>query len=369
MTTLPIGRYRFFQKIQPLFLLSKIASNTNTGCWQVYSPSSSWLIYMEKGKLVYMSYSEQMFDILHRNLQRLSEQVPNLRNAIDRHFQSLLETQKNNQFVETPEYRAICWLVNENHMTSAEAGMLIEQMALDVLEPLLSIEDGSYEFIPENNLGDLPRFCRLDLRVLFEECQDRQRQRKAKPASAQQQCIQFIKAKARKYQAKIEKKFVKQDSHEVINDSTQFFKPSISDPETETDNTKQETFQPITEQKLYKVVCIDDSPVVVNAITNFLDRQIFTVTGISDPLKALMQIIRIKPDIILLDIEMPNLDGYEICSLLRKHSYFQNTPIIMITGRTGLIDKAKAKMVKSTGYLTKPFSQVDLLKIIFQNIK
>jgi two-component system, chemotaxis family, response regulator PixG len=193
--------------------------------------------------------------------------------------------------------------------------------------------------------------------------------RNAKPASAQQQCIQYIKAKARKYQAKIEKKFAKQESQEVVYDSTQFLKHSISDRETETDNTNQEIFQTTTEQKLYKVVCIDDSPVVVNAIKNFLDQQIFTVTGISDPLKALMQIIRIKPDIILLDIEMPNLDGYEICSLLRKHSYFQNTPIIMITGRTGFIDKAKAKMVKSTGYLTKPFSQVELLKIIFQNIK
>jgi two-component system, chemotaxis family, response regulator PixG len=324
---------------------------------------------MEKGKLVYISYSEQMFDILHKNLQRLSEQIPNLRNAIDKNFQSLLENQRNNESMETPEYGVICWLVNENYLTSVEAGMLIEQMALDVLEPLLSIEDGSYELIAESELGDLPRFCHLDLRVLFEECQERQRQRNAKPASAQQQCIQYIKAKARKYQAKIEKKFAKQESQEVVYDSTQFLKHSISDRETETDNTNQEIFQTTTEQKLYKVVCIDDSPVVVNAIKNFLDQQIFTVTGISDPLKALMQIIRIKPDIILLDIEMPNLDGYEICSLLRKHSYFQNTPIIMITGRTGFIDKAKAKMVKSTGYLTKPFSQVELLKIIFQNIK
>ncbi|KYC36671.1 two-component system response regulator [Scytonema hofmannii PCC 7110] len=369
MTTLPIGRYRFFQKIQPLFLLSKMASNHNTGCWQVYSPSASWLIYMEKGELVYISYSEQMFDILHRNLQRLSEQVPNLRNAIDKHFQSLLETHNNDESIESPEYRLICWLVNQNHITSAEAGMLIEQLALDVLEPLLKIEDGSYEFVPEVCLDDLPRFCHLDLRVLFEECQDRQQQRNAKPASAQQQCIQFIKAKARKYQAKIEQKFIRQERHEVINDSSQFLIPSISDPEIETNNTRQETFQTSTEQRLYKVVCIDDSPVVVNAVKNFLDQQIFTVTGISDPLKALMQIIRIKPDIILLDIEMPNLDGYEICSLLRKHSYFQNTPVIMVTGRTGFIDKAKAKMVKSTGYLTKPFSQVDLLKIIFQNIK
>jgi chemotaxis family two-component system response regulator PixG len=48
-----------------------------------------------------------------------------------------------------------------------------------------------------------------------------------------------------------------------------------------------------------------------------------------------MQVVRIKPDLILLDVEMPNLDGYELCSLLRKHSLFKNTPIIMVTGNTG----------------------------------
>ncbi len=95
----------------------------------------------------------------------------------------------------------------------------------------------------------------------------------------------------------------------------------------------------------------------------------FSVVGINDPLKALMQIIRLKPDLILLDIEMPNLDGYELCSLVRKHSHFKDTPIIMITGRTGFIDKARAKLVRASGYLSKPFTQADLLKEVFQHIK
>jgi CheY-like chemotaxis protein len=66
---------------------------------------------------------------------------------------------------------------------------------------------------------------------------------------------------------------------------------------------------------------------------------------------------------------MPNLDGYELCSLVRKHSQFKNTPVIMITGRTGFIDKAKAKIVRASGYLSKPFTQADLLKEIFQHIQ
>lgn len=120
--------------------------------------------------------------------------------------------------------------------------------------------------------------------------------------------------------------------------------------------------------KTYTVVCIDDSRAVVNAIKMYLDDKIFSVIGINDPLKALMQIVRLKPDIILLDISMPTLDGYELCSLLRKHSSLKETPVIMVTGRKGIINRVKAKMVKASDYLTKPFQKKDLLKVIFKYI-
>jgi CheY-like chemotaxis protein len=81
-----------------------------------------------------------------------------------------------------------------------------------------------------------------------------------------------------------------------------------------------------------------------------------------------MEILRVQPDIILLNVEMPNLNGYEICSLLRKHTHYQDTPIILMTERMGLRDRVKAKFVKANGYLEKPFSQGDLLKIIFEHI-
>ncbi|NJR19121.1 MAG: response regulator [Calothrix sp. CSU_2_0] len=136
----------------------------------------------------------------------------------------------------------------------------------------------------------------------------------------------------------------------------------------DSDNNRHQARQS-NDKQIYKVMCIDDSPTIINAIKHFLDDSFFYVVGIHDPLKALMQTIRIKPDLILLDIGMPNLDGYELCSLLRKHSYFRNTPVIMVTARTSLIDRAKAKMVRSSGYLTKPFTQADLLKIIFHHLE
>ncbi len=118
----------------------------------------------------------------------------------------------------------------------------------------------------------------------------------------------------------------------------------------------------------YKIVCVDDSPTILKEISYFLDDESFSVFTINDSVKALMQIVRLKPDLILLDVNMPGIDGYELCRLLRNHSFFKKTPIIMVTGNTGIIDRVKAKFVGSSGYLTKPFTQSDLLKMVFRHL-
>ncbi|MEO0967933.1 MAG: response regulator, partial [Cyanobacteria bacterium J06639_18] len=137
---------------------------------------------------------------------------------------------------------------------------------------------------------------------------------------------------------------------------------------SEEQNINDSNHPKLLKKNLYTIACIDDSVTVLNSIKHFLDKNTFSVITINDPVKALMLILRSKPDLILLDVEMPNLDGYELCSLLRKHSSFKELPIVMVTGRTGFIDRAKAKMVRASGYLTKPFTQSDLLKAIFKHI-
>jgi len=118
----------------------------------------------------------------------------------------------------------------------------------------------------------------------------------------------------------------------------------------------------------YKIVCVDDSPTMLKELNYFLDDESFSVFTIGDSVKALMQIVRIKPDLILLDVNMAGIDGYELCKLLRNHSLFKNTPVIMVTGNTGIIDRVKARLVGASGYLTKPFTQSDLLKLVFRHL-
>jgi two-component system, chemotaxis family, response regulator PixG len=115
-----------------------------------------------------------------------------------------------------------------------------------------------------------------------------------------------------------------------------------------------------------KIVCIDDSPTILKEINRFLEEHDLLVHAVSDSSKALMEIMRIKPDIILLDVGMPAIDGYQICRLLRNHSLFKATPIVMVTGNTGLLDRGKARLAGATDYLTKPFTQAELVKMVFR---
>ena len=151
----------------------------------------------------------------------------------------------------------------------------------------------------------------------------------------------------------------------VFADKTVKTKPDINTSQgSEIDLSELTTKS--TKTKQLKIVCIDDSPTILNEISRFLERDEFAVFPITEPLKALMKIIRIKPDLILLDVGMPNIDGYKLCSLIRKYSAFKDTPIVMVTGNKGLIDRAKARMAGATDYMTKPFTQSDLLDMVFR---
>ncbi|NMG18587.1 response regulator [Brasilonema bromeliae] len=132
-------------------------------------------------------------------------------------------------------------------------------------------------------------------------------------------------------------------------------------------NLKHEagTSDTVTPRKVYKIISVDDSPTILKEISRFLEDENFSVVTINDPLKAVMSIIRYKPDLILLDLNMDGMDGYELCRIVRNNSMFKKTPIIMVTGNKGLVDRVKARLVGASGYLTKPFTRADLLKIVF----
>ncbi|NJR60176.1 MAG: response regulator [Cyanobacteria bacterium CRU_2_1] len=143
---------------------------------------------------------------------------------------------------------------------------------------------------------------------------------------------------------------------------------TVNADSSQTSSSRLGEFSPSPNRNSYTIACIDDSPVVLKTINSFLDDKTFRTILISDPVRALMQVIRSKPNLVLLDVTMPNLDGYELCSLLRRHPNFRNMPVVMITSHAGLIDRARAKLAGATGYLVKPFTQSDLVKLVFRHL-
>ena len=113
-----------------------------------------------------------------------------------------------------------------------------------------------------------------------------------------------------------------------------------------------------------KVMIIDDSKVIRRSAESMLAKEGFTVFTAEDGFDALSKIAENEPEIIFVDIMMPRLDGYQTCALIKNNSRFKGTPVVMLSSKEGLFDKAKGRVVGSDSYLTKPFSREDLVNAI-----
>ena len=443
-----------FTKLSPLGLLRQLSNCSESTCLEAFSNSVSWSIYLEHGKITYASDSVEPFDRLERHLRRLSRQIPQLKSETRVQLRLMFERDshgKLKQLYDTlanqpSDYQAICWLVSEKYLNSAQAGLLIQELVKEVIESFLLIKQGTYELTDTY----LSKICNLDLDKVIECCEERLKnwhslapqisspfQRpylcvstRIKPerlAELQPNLTHWMKGFSLRHLAVILNqdelklaqtlhpyilhgalllhepdppfdKFPKTCEELSVDSNIAELAESIAPSSTSTkqkasiaenrdirerlpdiSSSLKEDYQQLvtknktntatlTERKLHKIVSVDDSPTMLKEITRLLEDENFSVVTIVDPLKAVMSIVRHKPDLILLDLNMAGIDGYELCRLIRNNSMFKETPIIFVTGSKGIIDKIKAKFVGASGYLTKPFSRSELLKIVFMHL-
>ena len=115
-----------------------------------------------------------------------------------------------------------------------------------------------------------------------------------------------------------------------------------------------------------KVMVIDDSKTIRRTAETLLKKEGFEVITATDGFEALSVIADQKPDLIFLDIMMPRLDGYQTCALIKHHRVFKHTPVVMLSSKDGLFDRARGRIVGSDHYITKPFTREELLMAIEQ---
>ncbi|GAB4523973.1 MAG: response regulator [Pleurocapsa sp.] len=395
--------------VYPLELLTNFSNQQITGCLQLFYDSFTYSIYLYRGKIAYATNSLEPFERLERHLRRLSHNVPNLKGEIRNSIRLIFDIETDDTIKTPGDYQAISWLLEQEHINKKQAIVLITRMIKEVFETYLLLSNQYKSNIIKNTkliepievfeLVDIAEKCQKEMQKWYSYLPyiSSSYQRPyffSKPGeSTEKQKIgkilrgfnfRQLAAILNQDELLIVKKFFPLIANKtiVIHDPQSPFDllPRISretisiitKTQTKTSGTQDEQFdlneissKNIKQQK-WKIVCIDDSPTILNEISRFLAGDEFSVHPISEPLKALMKIIRIKPDLILLDVGMPNIDGYKLCSLIRKYSAFQNTPIVMVTGNKGLIDRAKARMAGASDYMTKPFTQSDLLNIVFR---
>ncbi len=118
-----------------------------------------------------------------------------------------------------------------------------------------------------------------------------------------------------------------------------------------------------------KVMVIDDSKTIRRTAETLLKKAGCEVITATDGFEALAKIADHRPDIIFVDIMMPRLDGYQTCALIKHNQAFKSTPVVMLSSKDGLFDRARGRIVGSEEYLTKPFAKEELLGAIKRHVQ
>ena len=146
--------------------------------------------------------------------------------------------------------------------------------------------------------------------------------------------------------------------------------PDILPSKPEDDLSVDATEASVAEDTLtgLRVMVIDDSKTIRRTAETLLKKAGCEVVTATDGFEALAKIADQKPDIIFVDIMMPRLDGYQTCALIKNNDLYKRTPVIMLSSKDGLFDRARGRIVGSEQYLTKPFAKEELLGAIKRHV-
>lgn len=118
-----------------------------------------------------------------------------------------------------------------------------------------------------------------------------------------------------------------------------------------------------------KVLVVDDSNTIRRSAEIFLKQAGYQVLLAEDGFDALSKVVDYQPDLVFCDILMPKLDGYQTCAIIKRNDKFNSLPVIMLSSKDGVFDKARGRMVGSDDYLTKPFTKGQLVEAVEKYVK
>ena len=376
----------------PLKVLKDLSKTGWSGCIEIEEPkdtSVSWNVYFLQGKVQYITSTvaqQTCLEYLWQQL-KLGSKCPDLNEA------------------ETSQYSFLCQSMFNKQLDEREIQKFLFRLVREEFAHVVSIQRANIQFNPAKRITK--SLISFNLEKLWAKQEEKirfwrhTRSYLASPFSRlyleQKNALQFYKtwktiyqdpelaplAESQKLSTFASLFVAKKNLYQIAtitNVDAEFLakhlKSSIEDclisllPSTETISQDLNKQDPTSANSLFEapnaatptsedadstlIVCIDDSKTVQRQMKMTLEAGGYKVIGILDPTTALKTLSQYQPAVIFMDINMPEINGYDLCSWLKKSQRFKEIPIVMLTGRDGMIDRVRAKLVGATDYLTKP---------------
>ncbi|EKV03449.1 response regulator with CheY-like receiver domain and winged-helix DNA-binding domain [Leptolyngbya sp. PCC 7375] len=354
--------------IRSIFQLIDIGQQTGELYIESFDgPANSWLVFFANGGILYAGRTNEQLNRLRDILYPLK---------LDVQWESV--DLSNLTPLRPPEYGALWWLLENGHLTTQQARSVLYRLIEETLFEVISLHQGRFLFRFHASLS--PQLTEFDTQPLVKRViRQLQGWLRLQPRLNSFYDCPFLADTYRTDSASLPPLLAMSDGKtSVIQISRHLSRnifsvanglyPYVQKGHIQMVHSLQasnniQTKAPIN-NAVPRIVCIDDTLAVRQAIEMMLDAYGYEVTSIGNPVKALSLLFSLKPDLILCDVAMPELEGHQLCAMLRQAPYFQSVPIIMLTGKDSFVDRVKANMVGATDYLTKPFGEPELLALV-----
>lgn len=336
------------------------------------STPQSWLVFFFNGQIVYAGTTDGHLNRLRGYLHRygLEEALEDLDVPAIATFNS-------------PEYGYL-WALLENHTLTPEQGRtILSGMVHETLFDLLSLHQGSFVFKLAAGLS--PQLTTFNISSLVASLTTQiQAWKQFYPhIQSPHQCpvmTEKLQLENHEAQEKTARILSWMDGQTSIQQIARYLNRNLVTvakgiypyvrqgmihlPTLNSTRLKDDAPEEWHATQVPRIVCVDDGLTIRQTVEQILDEHGYEATSIGNPLRALSLLFQLQPDLILCDIAMPELEGYQLCAMLRQSTIFRQTPIVMLTGKDGFIDRVKARMSGATDYLTKPFGAQELLTLV-----
>ncbi len=372
---------RFLESLKPLQFTGQLIFTEPKG--------QKWSFYLYLGRILYATGGAHSVRRWQRYLEVYCPQLLHDRSAILRDLSKIESVTSKTCW----QYQLLCLWQAQHKINNEQVGKLIPAIAIEVLFDIAQARHATYQIQPDNKLSS--PLAVVDIEEAIAEAEELwqawRNDSVGNYSPNQAPVITDSKLLQHRTSAQVYQSLTKLlDGKRTLRDLavllkrdvlqlTRSFLPyielglveliDIPDLPTPVDTPVPQKPDVSASANAPLVACVDDSPIVCKTMESLLTAAGYRYVGVQDGLRAIAVMLTRKPDVIFLDLVMPNTNGYEICAQLRKLPHFRNTPILILTGNDGIVDRVRAKLVGASDFLNKPVDAGVVLSVIRKHLE